>query len=185
MPGTGTGTNTRIPLGKNKALKGNGDADDGYNPYTTRRDHLKAATIAADIATDIADAALQVYDVHSTGRLTRLKKADSSAVKDLAKLRGTSTDNVERALRRLEASRLDREDNGTAEKWAHIPLLNDVELDEYRLKGPDLKRLSEIGRIRKETAAVRQRNQDFYSSPAYWAGRTILSVPRQLRSLTN
>lgn len=153
------------PMSRHRGLllSGNGDADDGYNPYTAAKPtYWQGVVGTAGFALDVGSDLERVGDVLVGLRKREAKKsaldkhmiANEAHVR-LARDRGVGLSQVEEAIVLHQKSYADRVDRGV--EFDETPLLNDGEIVQFGLAKGDVQRLDEIVRLRKDAATAQAR----------------------------
>lgn len=166
-----------------RAVKGNGDAADGYNPYKVKYSALNKLAAVTELVSEVADIGVRSADLAYNVQVEGGKFQRDEKIRGVAKRRGVSEDVVRDAVELYEDSRIDRVRRGAGQISDDTPILNNVELGYFGLRNEDLGDLKGIAGDLNAARARNSKREAFYRSPQYWGVRTALNLPMQLRGV--
>lgn len=150
-------------------LRGNGDADDGYNPYTHKTGLFDDVLLVAQAGAIVADTAVRGVELKQTydgGVLNRDRKA---IVADVVARTGVEKGKVKQAAFRV----INAEANGETFK--------PKQLKGFGLKETHLADVQRVAGAYKAVAKQAKAVKAFRQSSAYWGASLVRNAPMQLR----
>jgi hypothetical protein len=152
-----------------RLLRGNGDAADGYNPYTHKTSLLDDVLLVAKVGSVVADTAVRGVDLKQEYDIGVLNRDRKAIVADVVARTGVEKGKVKKAAFRV----IEAELNGDVFTPKHLEGLGLKEThhaDVVRVAGA-------YKAVAKQAKAVKA----FRQSSAYWGANLVRNAPAQLR----